>query len=388
MWITGETARSISIVVGVLIFVSTIMISFYMSQAGQKKWKAVLLLLVVSIAVTVGGLLITSLSNWEPPFVPTATAVQQAYTELQSTHVGLAATATYGQQLYHELQGTATAVAVVATTAQQAFNELQQAYVTVQILLTPQPTMIKLLPESVSVNRQWVPVIDDKNFLLPNTNTAVSVALVPAPIGYNFALAYGERGEINAPFWIDVTEVSRAQFEECQQNNQCTNSDYDPLDRNKTSTGDYPLTSLSYEDAEQLCTWRGGYLPTEAQWEFAARGPSQWEYPNNAKNTLGIVWGGNSKLFPAAKNRRSQPTGFMSGDVSWVGAHDMLGNVSEWTKTFFTTSGGPYVVKGISYTIGDQEFFRFSYRQSVWSKELRYDIGFRCVFDFDPSQLQ
>lgn len=83
-----------------------------------------------------------------------------------------------------------------------------------------------------------------------------------------------------------------------------------------------PRSCVNWYEAEAYATWRGGALPTEAQWEYAARGPESNIFP----------WGNEwdpSKAHVVDANIVSQVGSFPAG-TSWVGAQDMSGNLMEW----------------------------------------------------------
>ena len=83
-----------------------------------------------------------------------------------------------------------------------------------------------------------------------------------------------------------------------------------------------PRVNVTWYEAEAYARWRGGSLPTEAQWEYAARGPQSPAYP----------WGNNFDTARAnvVNSTGLTPIGRYPLGVSWVGAHDMAGNAMEW----------------------------------------------------------
>jgi formylglycine-generating enzyme required for sulfatase activity len=91
-----------------------------------------------------------------------------------------------------------------------------------------------------------------------------------------------------------------------------------------------PVACVTWFEAEAYAAWRGGRLPTEAEWEYAARGKESRIYPwgNAFDETLCNVVGAASL----------KPVGSYPGGASWVGAQDMAGNVMEWVQDWL----GPY----------------------------------------------
>ncbi len=152
-----------------------------------------------------------------------------------------------------------------------------------------------------------------------------------------------------------------------------------------------PVTYVTWADAQAYCNWRGGRLPTEKEWEKAARGTQGYEFP----------WG--NEWRPGMSNTGDEfwedgvaPVGSYEGDKSIYGVYDMAGNVSEWVQDWY----GPY--PGSDY---DSEDYGEKYkvvRGAGWGREGHYalhlfqraayrfylspdsafeDLGFRCAKD-------
>ena len=135
-------------------------------------------------------------------------------------------------------------------------------------------------------------------------------------------------------FWIDRTEITNAMYARCVALNFCP-----PPANNSSKTrlayfsdagyADYPVIYVSWEGAKAYCAWAGRDLPSEAQWEKAARGTGGFIYP----------WG-NQPPDASLANFNNQvgdttPAGSYPRGASPYGALDMAGNVREWIADWY-----------------------------------------------------
>jgi formylglycine-generating enzyme required for sulfatase activity len=151
---------------------------------------------------------------------------------------------------------------------------------------------------------------------------------------------------------------------------------------------DHPIVEVTWYGAQAYCEWRGARLPTEAEWEKAAR----WD-PDTGESLL-YPWGDEPPTSTLANyggaRGGTRPVGSYPEGGSPVGAYDMAGNVFEWTADWYAanayetgdspTSGERRVLRGGSW--GDFGFLLRAANRGQLAPNVAFNfVGFRCVRD-------
>jgi formylglycine-generating enzyme required for sulfatase activity len=186
---------------------------------------------------------------------------------------------------------------------------------------------------------------------------------------------------ITRGFWLGKCEVTNAQYRAfCE----ATGTAFPPV---SDQPEDHPVVNMYWEEAKAYCNHFGMRLPTEAEWEYAARGPQGWRWP------WGDDW--DDAICCTTSNRGPEgstfPVGMFPDGASWCGALDLAGNVEEWCADWF--DAGYYAVSPATDPAGprtgtERVIRGGSHRFRPWNSRAAYrgragcgtiDLGFRAV---------
>ncbi len=228
-----------------------------------------------------------------------------------------------------------------------------------------------------------------------------------------------------APYCMDEFEVTVADYKECSDAGRCKRAGttnvwdgikpeeakaFDPLCniRDQDTKSRHPINCVDWDQADKFCHEQGKRLPTEAEWEFAARGPDGRKYPwgdddpasahLNACGKECMAWGQKNGIdekpmytvddgFP-----NTAPVGSFPKGASRYGIQDVVGNVWEWVADWYAPytkdelkdpkgpdSGEARVIRGGAWNASVPAWVRPTFRYKDAPTKRSYGIGFRCA---------
>lgn len=198
------------------------------------------------------------------------------------------------------------------------------------------------------------------------------------------------------PYWIDKYEVSNGQYALCVAAGVCgLPSNYMATAREdyyeKSAFANYPVIDVSWFDALDYCTWAGGRLPTEAEWEYAALGDTGWIYPwGDEEPTCSLA------NFGPCNEGGTQAVNSNPDGASPFGVLNMAGNVYEWVADWYApyssdsqnnpagpTSGATKVLRGGNCE-NNKYWILAAVRLFDFPESSPGEFGFRCASSVQP----
>jgi serine/threonine-protein kinase len=195
-------------------------------------------------------------------------------------------------------------------------------------------------------------------------------------------------------FWLDRTEVTQAQYAACIADGGCATI------AELAADSQLPVVNITWQHANAYCTWAGGHLPTEAEWEYAYRGPEAHRYPwgnTFTATSLNFCDGTCTEDWATADTddgyAQLASVGTYPDGASWCNALDLAGNVWEWINDWYSdayyrdaaplnpegpSEGNERVLRGGSWR-SDPYNARGSYRFSAAPDQTDSTWGFRCA---------
>jgi formylglycine-generating enzyme required for sulfatase activity len=191
-------------------------------------------------------------------------------------------------------------------------------------------------------------------------------------------------------FEIDRAEITVAAYGACVAAGACATPEAFHAQCNTHERGNdaHPLNCATWAQAAAYCTWAGKRLPSEEEWEYAARGAHGGKYP----------WGDAPPQERPCWNRPKSDGTCVAGshpeDRSLFGVLDMGGGVSEWTASPYcpypgarpssststaTCKPGARVTRGGSWDMTNPSYLRSTYRDWVLERDRGVNLGFRCA---------
>lgn len=188
-------------------------------------------------------------------------------------------------------------------------------------------------------------------------------------------------------FHLQRTEVTVDQYRQCVTAGACSATPVKPNCNELTAgRGAHPINCVTWTQATAFCAWAGARLPTEREWEYAARGSEGRVYPwGDARPGGQLCWDGPGNDVGLGKRRSTCAAGAYPAGASPFGVMDLAGNVWEWTADLYTDAYDVPPASTLRVTRGgtwfgyDSRDVRSTLRFRVRPDAENYGIGFRCA---------
>lgn len=197
-------------------------------------------------------------------------------------------------------------------------------------------------------------------------------------------------------FWMDQTEITNAQYQKCVAIKECTPPHSTASETRKSYFDNpefavFPVIQVDWEQASVYCKWAGRRLPTEAEWEKAAKGDTDQIYPWKG-DAVGPSFA-NYDMDDDWPNADTSEAGSILAGASPYQVMELAGNVYEWVADWYDASyysqspaenpagpadGSSRVIRGGSWS-SDALFIRAASRLPYYPDGFANDIGFRCA---------
>ncbi|HET9956543.1 MAG TPA: SUMF1/EgtB/PvdO family nonheme iron enzyme [Polyangiaceae bacterium] len=257
----------------------------------------------------------------------------------------------------------------------------------VRTLRTPSPLMVRISGGTVVVGSTEAEVI-------VAAGSCAGEPLAHRCTERTFADEYPRRVRTIGDFWLDRTEVSVAEYNRCVAAGRCEPPHYE-LAAARFEHPDYPVSFVTWADARAYCGFRGARLPTEIEFERAARGPAGRTYPwGNIYNARVANHGRFAVLEQDESDGFAElaPVGSFVSGATPEGVLDLAGNVAEWQADVYRERydasppedfDAPRVTRGGGFLSG-AAWLRGAARDYAHPAARRMDLGFRCARSAGP----
>ena len=186
-----------------------------------------------------------------------------------------------------------------------------------------------------------------------------------------------------AAFCMDRTEVTVSAYKVCVKSGKCTaantgdqcNAGFTGREFGRWSRDNHPINCVDWNQATAYCEAQGQRLPTEEEWEYAARGTDGRIYPwGNAEPAGQLCWDGAGNDLGEGNRKSTCPVASFPAGNSPFGLADMSGNVMEWTSSGDSSRevrGGGFLIRYTSVHSARRDSNTQAFQDATW--------GFRCA---------